>query len=283
MTRLKCVVCINCYTDLSKLPDVFAKLSTALKGYSFEQSYDDYSLFTFTDKNGALRLHVLVYVDDLIISGSTLQIIQEFKHYLSSCFHMKDLGVSKYFLGIEVARNSLGIYLCQHKYALDIITETDLLGARPISHPIEQNHKLALATGDPLPDPLKYRRLVGRLIYLGVTRPDISYVIHTLSQFMHSPKMEHWEAAVRVVRYLKGTPGQGIFLRADSDLKLIAWCDADHSGCPLTCRSLTAWFIQLGGSPISWKTKKQDVVSRSSAEDEYRSMADTVSEILWLR
>lgn len=202
---------------------------------------------------------------------------------MCSCFHKKDLGISKYFLGIEVARNSSGMYLSQRKYILDIISDTGLLGAKPVSHPIEQNHKLALAGGDTLPDPFRYRRLVGRLIYLSVTRPELSYAIHILSQFMHAPKKDHWDAAVRVVCYLKTNPGQGILLRAGLDLRLVAWCDSDYQGCPLSRRSLTAWFIQLGGSPISWKTQKQDVVSRSSCEAEYRAMGDTVCEILWLR
>lgn len=132
-------------------------------------------------------------------------------------------------------------------------------------------------------EPSRYRRLIGRLIYLGVTRPELSYAIHILSQFMIAPQEEHWNAAMRVVRYLKNSPGQGILLRADTELKLVAWCDSDWGSCPITHRSLTAWFIQLGGSPVSWKTQKQDVVSRSSAEAEYRAMADTVSELLWFR
>lgn len=150
---------------------------------------------------------------------------------------------------------------------------------------LQQNHKLALAEGDPLvgSDASKYRRLIGRLVYLGVTRPELSYVIHTLSQFVNAPKPAHWEAALRVVRYLKNSPGQGILLRADTPLILMAWCDSDWGTCPLTNRSLTGWFLQLGGSPLSWKTRKHDRVSRSSAEAEYRAMADTVSEIIWLR
>jgi len=160
------------------------------------------------------------------------------------------------------------MYLSQRKYILDLLSETGLLGAKPVSHPIEQNHKLALSTSKDFPDLTRYRRLVGRLIYLAHTRPELSYAIHLLSQFMHAPKTEHWDAVLRVIRYLKNNPGQGILLRADGDLKLTAWCDSDHASCPLTSRSLTAWFIQLGGSPLSWKTEKQDTVSRSSTEAE---------------
>ncbi|KAG7559745.1 Reverse transcriptase RNA-dependent DNA polymerase [Arabidopsis thaliana x Arabidopsis arenosa] len=185
--------------------------------------------------------------------------------------------------GIEVACSPAGIYLCQRKYALEIIAEAGLMGVKPITFPLEQNHKLSLAKDGVFPDLTRYRRLVGRLIYLGNTRPELSYAIHILSQFMNEPQHAHWNAALRVVRYLKNSPGQGILLRANTPLILTAWCDSDHGACPLTQRSLTGWFIQLGDSPLSWKTRKHDVVSRSSAEAEYRAMANTVSELLWLR
>ena len=100
---------------------------------------------------------------------------------------------------------------------------------------------------------------------------------------MHQPGEEHWNEALQVVHYLKRNPGQGIFLSSANDLHLHGWCDSDWAGCPLTRRSLMAWFIQLGDSPISWKTKKQHVVSRSSAEAEYRSMAATTCELKWLK
>lgn len=182
----------------------FAKLSTALKDYGFKQSQSDYSLFTY-DTNG-VQLQVLVYVDDLIITGSSAKSMIEFKGYLSSCFHMKDLGPLKYFLGIEVARNSTGIYLCQRKYTLDIITETGLLGAKPATFPLETNHKLPLSTSPLMPNPEFYRRLIGPLIYLAVTRPDLAFCVHTLAQFMQAPRQDHWTAALRVVRYLKNNP-----------------------------------------------------------------------------
>ncbi|KAL2901568.1 Retrovirus-related Pol polyprotein from transposon RE1 [Bienertia sinuspersici] len=259
----------------------FAKLASSLKSYGFQQSYSDYSLFTF-NRDG-VSLHVLVYVDDLIISGNSSTAINDFKVYLGECFHMKDLGKLQYFLGIEVARNSDGILLCQRKYALDIISETGLLGAKPAFFPMEQHHSLGRATGALLDDPGPYRRLVGRLIYLCFTRPDLTYAVHILAQFMQAPRTEHWDAALRVVRYLKGCPGQGILLRSDSDLQLVGWCDSDWASCPNTRRSLTGWLVSLGGSPISWKTKKQHTVSRSSAEAEYRSMASITCELKWLK
>jgi hypothetical protein len=196
---------------------------------------------------------------------------------------MKDLGKLKYFLGVEVARSNSGIFLFQRKYALDIIKETGFLGSKPASTPMEQNHRLALAEGPKLSHPDQFRRLVGRLIYLCFTRPELTYSVHVLSQFMHQPRQEHWEAALRVVRYLKGKPGQGILLNRNCDLKLSGWCDSDWASCPLTRKSLTGWIIHLGDSPISWKTKKQQTVSRSSAEAEYRSMAATVCELKWLK
>ncbi|XP_056698313.1 uncharacterized mitochondrial protein AtMg00810-like [Spinacia oleracea] len=128
-----------------------------------------------------------------------------------------------------------------------------------------------------------YRRLVGRLIYLAFTRPDLAYTVHTLAQFMQHPRQEHWDAAIRTARYLKGCPGQGILFRADCDLQLTGWCDSDWASCPLTRRSITGWLIFLGGSPISWKTKKQHTVSRSSAEVEYRSVAAATAELKWLK
>ena len=136
----------------------FAKLVSALKGYGFLQSYSDYSLFTYT--KGTVQINVLVYVDDLIISGNNSAATGVFKAYLSDCFKMKDLGCLKYFLGIEVARSSQGLFLCQRKYTLDIISEAGLLGAKPCGFPMEQNHRLGLATGDRLSDPAPYRRLV---------------------------------------------------------------------------------------------------------------------------
>ncbi|KAL0427096.1 UNVERIFIED_CONTAM: Retrovirus-related Pol polyprotein from transposon RE2 [Sesamum latifolium] len=259
----------------------FAKLTGALKSFGFQQSYADYSLFTYERQD--VSLHVLIYVDDLIITGNNLATLSKFKDYLSHCFHMKDLGLLKYFLGIEIARGPDGLFLTQRKYTLDILSEVGFLDAKPADFPIEQNHNLSLDNGPLFVDPARYHRLIGRLIYLTITRPELCYVVHILAQFMNSPRDAHWEVALRVLRYLKGHPGQGILLRHDSALHLNAYCYSDWASCPLTRRSLTGYFILLGDSPISWKIKKQPTVSRSSAEAEYRSMAATSCELTWLK
>ncbi|KAK2993029.1 hypothetical protein RJ640_001592 [Escallonia rubra] len=209
--------------------------------------------------------------------------ICKLKNYLDTKFHIKNLGKLKYFLGIEVARSPAGIFLSQRKYVLDILAECGLTGCKPASFPMEQQHKLSNESGEICKNPEEYRRLVGRLLYLNITRPDISYAVHILSQFMHDPRQPHLDAAYRVLHYLKGSPGQGILLPSNNTLYLQAFCDADWAGCPMTRKSTTGYIIFLGSSPVSWRAKKQTVVSRSSAEVEYRAMATTTSEIIWLK
>lgn len=185
----------------------FSKLSNALIEFGFIQAYSDYSLFTYA--KGAKQVRVLIYVDDLVLASNDLELLTKFKTYLGDCFCMKDLGKLKYFLGIEVARSEEGIFLSQRKYALDIISDCGLLGVEPVSIPVKQNHHLAADKGPLFSDPKKYRRLVGCLVYLCVTRFELCYAIHLLSRFMKSLHVVHWEAALRVVRFLKGCPGQG--------------------------------------------------------------------------
>lgn len=128
----------------------------------------DHSMFAY--KKGGIRIHGLIYVDDLIITGSSIIAIKEFKEYLSTCFKMKDLIILRYFLGIEVAR-SPRMYLCQRKYSLDIISDTGLFGVKPVSFPLEQNQKLLLDKGSAMTEHYRHRRLIGHLIYLGKNVP----------------------------------------------------------------------------------------------------------------
>jgi len=205
---------------------------------------------------------LLIYVNDIVLAGNNTYACSEFKAYLHACFNIKDLGPLKYFLGIEVARGPKGLFLSQREYALEIVDECRLLGAKPSDFPIQANHKLARAIGSPLENVRRYRRLVGHLIYLTITHPDLCYAVHKLSQFMQAPRKEHMNAACRALRYIKGTVDCGLLLWAPNDLTLVSYCDSNWGACLLTRRSLTRYLVTLEGSPISWKTKKQTTVSR---------------------
>jgi hypothetical protein len=258
----------------------FAKFSTTLLDNGFQQFKADYSLFTRVKGNTFVAL--LVYVDDIIIASNDASAVSQLTTYLNTKFKLKDLGPLKFFLGLEIARCSKGISICQRKYTLEILEDAGLLASKPVSFPMESNLKLSRITGDLLKDPTSYRRLVERLLYLTITMPDISYSVQILSQFMDSPRQPHMDAAVRVLRYLKSAPAQGLFYPVVSSFHLKAFCDSDWVGCPDTRRSVTGFCVFLGDSLISWKSKKQVTVSRSLAEAEYRSMAATTCELIWL-
>ncbi|RVW17871.1 Retrovirus-related Pol polyprotein from transposon RE1 [Vitis vinifera] len=209
--------------------------------------------------------------------------IQKLKQHLFTHFQTKDLGKLKYFLGIEIAQSSSGVVLSQRKYALDILEETGMLDCKPVDTPMDPNVKLVPGQGEPLGDPGRYRRLVGKLNYLTITRPDISFPVSVVSQFLQSPCDSHWDAVIRILRYIKSTPGQGVLYENRGHTQVVGYTDADWAGSPTDRRSTSGYCVFIGGNLISWKSKKQDVVARSSAEAEYRAMALATCELIWLR
>jgi hypothetical protein len=195
---------------------------------------------------------------------------------------MKDLGALSYFLGIHVSRNNQGLHLNQAKYVLDLLHRVDMIGAKPYAAPFTSGKKLTKFDGDPLPDPSLYRHIVGVLQYCTLTRPDIAYSVNQLCQFLHCPTTTHFQAAKRVLRYLKGTPDPGL-LFTPGPIQLNAYCDSDWAGDPTDHRSTSGYGVFLGHCLLSWQAKKQPVVSRSSTEVEYRAMAIATAELYWLR
>ncbi|GFZ05813.1 hypothetical protein Acr_17g0013850 [Actinidia rufa] len=246
---------------------------------SSHRAYDS-ALFTRQSAHGIVFL--LLYVDDMIITRDDVHGISELQDFLHRHFEMKDLGLS-YFLGLEVSSGFTGYSLTQAKYASDLLTRAGLSDCKTASTPLEANAHLTSLDGELLSDATLYRQLVGSLIYLTVTRPDIAHVIHLVSQFMSAPRSTHYAAVLRILRYVKGTLFHGLHFSSQSSLQLYAYSNADWAGDPTDRRSTTDFCFFLGDSLISWRSKKQTLVARSSTEAKYRALADTTQELIWLR
>uniref|UniRef100_A0ACD5X204 Uncharacterized protein n=1 Tax=Avena sativa TaxID=4498 RepID=A0ACD5X204_AVESA len=214
--------------------------------------------------------------------GSDDEEIKSLKKTLAKSFEVKDLGYLHYFLGIEVAYGAQGIYQSQKKYVLDLLAETGMLECRTASTPIEQNHGIIANSGDPI-DKGGYQRLVGRLIYLSHTRPDIAYAVSIVSRYMHDPRSGHLTAVNRILRYLKGCPGKGILFSNHGHLRVEGYTNADWAGCLDDRRSTSGYCMFVSGNLVSWRSKKQSVVARSTTEAEFRAMASGLCELMWLQ
>jgi hypothetical protein len=165
---------------------------------------------------------------------------------------------------------------------LDLLTETGMLGCRPAVAPIDQKFKLSAEAGEPV-DRERYQRLVGRLIYLSHTRPDISFAVSVVSRYMHDPREGHMDAVYQILRYLKNASGKRLIFRKNGHLNIEGYCDSDWASCSDDRKSTSGYCMFIGDNLVSWKSKKQTVVARSTAEAEYRAMALGVTEMLWLR
>ncbi|KAK4406265.1 Retrovirus-related Pol polyprotein from transposon RE2 [Sesamum angolense] len=230
------------------------------------------------------RMIVLaVYVDDILITGSDIVGIEEAKTYLQKHFVTKDLGRLRYFLGIEITHSKHGISLSQRKYACDLLQEAGLLDTKPVDTPMDSNPDFWNDDGNYLEYKRNYRRLVGKLIYLTVTRPDISFAVGLVSQFMDKPRLVHWEAALRILKYIKASPGKGLLFKRHGHVKIEAYSDADYAGAKDDRKFTSGYCTYVGGNLVTWRSKKQTTVAKSSAEAEYRAMTHTTSEILWLK
>ncbi|XP_019090009.1 PREDICTED: uncharacterized protein LOC109128318 [Camelina sativa] len=287
----------------------FLKFKTTLVGFGFDTCHGDHTLFV-KEENGQF-LVVLVYVDDILIAITDSTMASALRDQPRSVFQLRDLGPPKYFLGIEIARNEEGICLTQRKYVLDLLETTCFSDCKPYPVPMKQDQQMSLTSfsrrrkkkvatvseGDEdyevepahpsdstlalLTDTKQYRRLIGKLQYLTITRPNITFAVSKLAQYSSAPRKFHLQAAHKVLRYLKGTIGQGLFYGKDDDFSLRGFSDADWGACPDSRRSVTGYAIFIGQSLVSWRSKKQDMVSMSSAESEYRAMSVITKELLW--
>lgn len=258
----------------------YSTLKNALLTLGFIISRADSSLFIYSNAN--IVCYLLVYVDDLVITGNDLTFVGSIVRQLSSKFLLKDMGTLHYFLGVEVLPTCAGIFLSQHQYIRNLLSKTNMTGAKDVSTPLSTSTPLKLADGTAAFDSTEFRRVLGSLQYLSLTRPDISFAVNKLSQFMHKPTHSHWTAVKRLLRYLKHTIFHGIHIKKNTPWTLNTYSDADWAGNVDDRTSTSAYISFLGQTPISWSSKKQKAVARSSTEAEYRSLANAASESVWI-
>ncbi|RVW55183.1 Retrovirus-related Pol polyprotein from transposon RE1 [Vitis vinifera] len=227
----------------------FSKFSSVLVSTGFKQSASDNSLFVKINGNSFIAL--LVYVDDIVIASNDQENVDELKKFLNGYFKLKDLGNLKYFLGLEVGRSSKGISVSQRHYALQLLSDTGYLGCKTRKTPMDPNVKFSQDEGDLLDDPSIYRRMIGKLLYLTITRPDLSFSVNRLSQFLAKPRIPHLQAAYHVLQYVKATVGQGLFYSSSSTIELKTFADSDWAACPDTRRSISGFCVFIGDSLIS--------------------------------
>ncbi|PNX94499.1 retrovirus-related Pol polyprotein from transposon TNT 1-94, partial [Trifolium pratense] len=263
----------------------YERLTQALLQLGFVASKCDPSLLVH-HQQGACT-YVLIYVDDILITGSAPHLIQDVIHKLNIQFALKQLGEVDYFLGIEVHHMpSGGLLLNQSKYIRDLLSRTNMDNCKPIGSPMVSTCRLSKFGTDAMTDPSLYRSTVGALQYATLTRPDIAFSVNKVCQFMAHPLETHWKAVKRILRYLKGTSSHGLLLHpspTSPPFSLRAYSDADWATDQDDRRSTSGSCIYFGSNLISWGSKKQPLVARSSTEAEYRSMANTTADLLWIQ
>ncbi|WVZ81794.1 LOW QUALITY PROTEIN: hypothetical protein U9M48_029135 [Paspalum notatum var. saurae] len=236
------------------------------------------SLFVY--HHGDETVYLLLYVDDIVLTASNQHLLQRIITSLRQEFAMKDLGVLHHFLGVTVEPRPFGLLLHQRQYTLYILERVGMADCNPCSTPVDTQAKLSEDAGTLVADPIAYRSLAGALQYLTFTRPDITYAVQQVCLHMHDPREPYLTALKRLLRYLRGTIDHGMLLHRSSSTELVVYTNADWAG---PRRSTSGYAVFLGGNLVSWSSKRQPVVSRSSAEAEYRAVANGVAEASWLR
>ena len=256
--------------------------------YGFQRSNADLCLYRKFVKHSGI-IFVIIWVDDIVVVSNHIHLINEFKHQISNEYKVKDLGELKFFLGIEFSQQKGLVQMSQSKYCKDILERFDMMNCIAEKVPCEKNihDQLRANKNSPLlANAKRYRELVGSLIYLEqVTRPDISYVTNLLGQQMANPTEFHWKMGLKVLRYLKGTQYFTLNYRRADLVQLTCYADADWGNNALDRKSQTGYlnYLHENSSPISWSSRKQNLVATSTCNAEYVALSEATCEVIWLQ
>ncbi|KAJ0555461.1 putative RNA-directed DNA polymerase [Helianthus annuus] len=259
----------------------YATLSTYLLENGFRRGLIDCTLF-IKEQDGDLLL-VQVYVDDIIFGSTNDALCRNFERIMQDKFEMSAMGEMTFFLGLQVQQTESGIFIHQTKYVGDILSRFQMSDATPIGTPLPQNHGITPDLKGEAVSPSYYRAMIGSLMYLTASRPDIMYPTCLLARYQVNPKASHLASVKRIFRYLKGYPDTGLWYPRDNNFDLVAFSDSDHGGCKIDGKSTTAGCQFLGNRLVTWQCKKQTCVATSTCEAEYIAASSCCSQVLWIQ
>nr|XP_019707515.1 uncharacterized protein LOC109506121 [Elaeis guineensis] len=257
----------------------FHRLSEFLLGLGFVASKTDSSLFIL--RTNSHVLYVLIYVDDILVTSNDSSQVSLLLRQFATEFSIKDLGDLHFFLGIEAVQNFTGLLLSQTRYIRDLLSKAGMIDCKPVQTPMAMTQG-SDSGGAPYPDPTQYRSIVRALQYVTLTRPDISFAVNKVCQFMQSPSSDHWVMIKCILRYLQATADHGLQIQRSTSRSLQASSDADWAGSGTDRHSTGGYAIFFSPNLISWASRKQKIVARSSTESEYKALADASAELIWL-
>ncbi|KAM1053550.1 hypothetical protein ACFX2I_000976 [Malus domestica] len=256
-----------------------------IESYFIEEGFNkcphEYTLFIKTAREGKILIACL-YVDDLIFTGNDETMFEKFKKSMTAEFDMTDLGKMRYFLGIEVIQRSDGIFIGQRKYAQEVLEKFNMDQCNPVQNPVVPGLKLTRNGGVEV-DSTVYRQMVGNLMYLTATRPDLMFVVSLIIRYMERPTEEHLQVAKKVLRYVKGTVDLGIFYKKGGTEELTGYTDSDYAGDQDDRKSTSGYVFMMSSGAVSWSSKKQPVVTLSTTEAEFIAAASSACQVVWLR
>ena len=259
----------------------YSRINDHLMSIGFVKSLSESTLYVKHTGNNILI--VSLYVDDLLVTGDDTRLVEQFKQEMMQAFEMTDLGLMTYFLGIEIKQSDNEVFISQKKYAKEILRKFQMEECKAVSTPMNQKEKLSKEDGDDKVDEGYYRSMIGCLMYLTATRPDILFAISLLSRFMHCASETHLVAARRILRYVKGTVDYGVKYESCQNFKLCGFSDSDWAGSIDDMKSTSGYCFSIGSGVFSWCTKKQETVAQSPAEAEFIAATAAVNQVLWLK
>ncbi|GJW33427.1 putative ribonuclease H-like domain-containing protein [Tanacetum coccineum] len=259
----------------------YATLSTFLEEHGYRRGSIDKTLFIKKNKKDIML--VQVYVDDIIFGSTKKSWCDEFETLMKGRFQMSSMGELTFFLGLQVKQSQTGLFISQDKYVADMLKKFDLASVKTAITPMETKMALTKDEESADVDVHLYRSMIGSLMYLTASRPDIMFVVCACSRFQVNPKVSHLIAVKRIFKYLKGKPNLGLWYPRESPFALEAFSDSDYAGANLDRKSTTGGCQFLGRRLISWQCKKQTIVATSTTEAEYVAAANCCGQILWIQ